>query len=223
MFGGDLQAQMSVLPRFPETNLVQSKHFVLRRAERKKKRNEWKSQQSFSKQDNLSLISYLLNESIKEQQLYVSLISFPRTRSAFYPLGSLTAKTNPRQHRMLTSLSSLSFILWIQPRLPWCSNPTRQYASLVLALINWDGGKWGGHVVSSFPESFLSCPLLIKLPADLKVYLDAFLISSRGKCEKGKRLHFASCSIKITEISQSVHRIFSIYFILTHPLLHAWS
>lgn len=35
--GGDLQAQMSVLSRFPETNLVQSKHFVLRRAEREKK------------------------------------------------------------------------------------------------------------------------------------------------------------------------------------------
>lgn len=114
-----------------------------KKKKKEKKRNEWKSQQSFSKQDNLSLISYLLNESTREQQLYVSLISFPRTRSVFYPLGSLTAKTNPQQHRMLTSLSSPSFILWIQLRLPWCHNPTRQYASLVLALINWDGGAWG--------------------------------------------------------------------------------
>lgn len=153
-------------------NVGKVKHFVLRGAE-KKERNEWKSQQSFSKQDNLSLISYLLNESTREQQLYVSLISFPRTRSVFYPLGSLTAKTNPQQHRMLTSLSSPSFILWIQLRLPWCNNPTRQYASLVLALINWDGGAWGWrgvHVVSSFavimlaphkaanrPEAVFSC------------------------------------------------------------------
>lgn len=145
---------MSVLPGFPETNLVRSKHFVLRRAERKEKRNEWKSQQSFSKQDNLSLISYLLNASIREQQLYVSLISFPRTRSVFYPLGSLTAKTNPQQHRMLTSLSSLSFILWIQPRLPWCSNPTRQYASLVLAVINWDGGSEVATLCHLFQNPF---------------------------------------------------------------------
>lgn len=124
-------------------NVGKVKHFVLWGVGKKKKRNKWKSQQSFSKQDNLCLISYLLNESTREQQLYVSLISFPRTRSVFYPLGLLTAKTNPQQHRMLTSLSSPSFILWIQPRLPWCNNPTRQYASLVLALINWDGGAWG--------------------------------------------------------------------------------
>lgn len=140
---------------------------------------------------------------------------FLRTRSVFYPLGSLTAETNPQQHRMLTSLSSLSFILWIQPRLLWCNNPTGQYATLVLALINWGCANkrlwWaerGVRTVIFYSIIFLSCLLLMNLPADLKMYLDAFLISSCGKClfltdcvSWTLWLRFAKCYCVITKIS----------------------
>lgn len=81
-------------PKFLKQTWCKIQHIVW---EELKIINEWKSQQSFSKEDNLSLISYLLNENIREQQLYVSLISFWEQGVCFYPLGSLTAKTNPQQ------------------------------------------------------------------------------------------------------------------------------
>lgn len=57
--GMTLLPKRALSPEFLKQTWCKIKHFVW---EELKTINEWKSQQSISKQDNLSLISYLLNE-----------------------------------------------------------------------------------------------------------------------------------------------------------------